>query len=190
MPGINQAGRRLISNSEIEMGNSNKSCIILELPLTRSQSGDAPRHVGEHVNRFLLCTLVSCVAREALAVAERNGEKLSLLTVTRDVLRSFLRGESAERGLPVTLARRLDLFDQEALVEEIGRQLQERLSHSRANSAEERRLDIASVIAAGEAKRKRRGFVKPASAADAWQTISRFDGYKVAGWSLMVNDIG
>jgi uncharacterized membrane protein YccC len=157
------------------MDNSNKSHTILESPLTQSQSDGASAQVGEHVNRFLLCTLVSRTAREIRAAAERNGERLSLLTITRDVLRSALRGESLGRESPVTSASGLDPFDEDALIDEIGRQLQERISPGQANGAEALRPDLASVIAAEEAKPEQPGFVQSASAADAQQTISRFD---------------
>jgi len=130
------------------MDNSNKSHILLESPLTQTRSDDTPGQVGEHMNRFPLCTLVSRTAREIQAVAERNGERLSLLTVIRDVLRSFLRGESVKRELPATSASGLDLFDEDALIDEIGRQLQKRISPGRANGAEALRPDLASVIAA------------------------------------------
>lgn len=172
------------------MNNSNKSHIILESPLTQSRSDDTPGQVGEHTNRFLLCTLVSRTAREIRAAAERNGERLSLLTITRDVLRSALRGESVERESPVKSASGLDPFDEDALIDEIGRQLQERISPGRANGVEALRPDLASVIAAEEAKPERPGFAQPASAADVQQAISRFDGYKVAGWSLTINNVG
>jgi hypothetical protein len=61
---------------------------------------------------------------------------------------SFLRRASGERELPATLAPGLDLFDEEALTDEIGRQLQERLSHRRASRIEAQRLALASIIAA------------------------------------------
>lgn len=172
------------------MDNSNQSHPILESPLTESRSDGASGQAGEHVNRFLLCTLVSRTAREIRAAAERNGERLSLLAVTRDVLRSALRGESLERGLPVTPASSLAPFDEDALIDEIRWQLQERISRGRANGVEALRPDLASVIAAEEAKPERPGFAQPASAADAQQAISRFDGYKVAGWSLTINNAG
>lgn len=172
------------------MDNSNQSHTILESPSTQNRSDGASGQVGEHVNRFLLCTLVSRTAREIRAAAERNGERLSLLAITRDVLRSALRGESLEREPPVTSASGLDPFDEDALIDEIERQLQERLSPGRANGAEALRPDLASVIAAEEAKPEQPGFVKPISAANAQQAISRFDGYKVVGWSLTINNAG
>jgi hypothetical protein len=88
----------------------------------------------------------------------------------------------------VTSASGLDPFDEDALIDEIGRQLQERLSPGRVNGAEALRPDLASVIAAEEAKPEQPGFAQSASAADTLQTISRFDGYKVAGWSLTINN--
>lgn len=172
------------------MDNSNQSRITLEPPMTQNRSDGASGQIGEHVNRFLLCTLVSRTAREIRAAAERNGERLSLLTITRDVLRSALRGESVEQESPVTSASGLDPFDEDALIDEIGRQLQARISPGQSNGAEALRPDLASVIAAEEAKPGQLGFVKPASAAAAQQAISRFDGYKVAGWSLTINNVG
>ena len=94
------------------MDNSNQSRITLEPPMTESRSDGASGQAGEHLNRFLLCTLVSRTARQIRATAERNGERVSLLTVTRNVLRSALRGESLEREPPVTSAPGLDPFDE------------------------------------------------------------------------------
>jgi len=172
------------------MDNSNQSHTILEPPMTQSRSDDTPGQAGEHLNRFLLCTLVSRTARQIRATAERNGERVSLLTITREVLRSALRGESLEREPSVTSASGLDPFDEDALIDEIGRQLQERISPGRTNGAEASRPDLASVIAAEEASPRQPDFVKPASAADAQHAISRLDGYKVAGWSLTINNVG
>jgi hypothetical protein len=172
------------------MDNSNKSHTILESPSTQNRSDSASGQVGEHLNRFLLCTLVSRTARQIRDAAERNGERLSLLTVTREVLRSALRGESLEREPPVTPASGLDPFDEDALIDEIGRQLQERISPGRADGSEALRPDLASVIAAEEAKPEQPGFAQPASSAGTQQAISWFDGYKVAGWSLTINNVG
>jgi hypothetical protein len=111
-------------------------------------SGEAgsPLGNGGGINRFLLCTIVWSVAREVKARGEANGEKLSLPRIAREVLNSYLQaGEPSQQYL----------LDEELLQDEIKMRLQELVKQSRMRHAEERRLDIESLVAAEQAKRRR-----------------------------------
>jgi hypothetical protein len=59
----------------------------------------SPRGGGEHVNKFLLSTLVCGMAREIKARAARSSQTLPLLKMDRDVLRSHLDEMPVEKGL-------------------------------------------------------------------------------------------
>ena len=58
----------------------------------------ASREVGDQVNRYLLCTLVSESARCIRASAEMAGEHLPMPRVVRSVLRSYRMATKDKRG--------------------------------------------------------------------------------------------
>src|SRR5437867_3017370 len=47
------------------------------------------REVGDHLNRFLLCTLVNRSAKTIKARAEKVGERLPMAIIVRGVLKSY-----------------------------------------------------------------------------------------------------
>jgi hypothetical protein len=115
-------------------------------PYLLSQEAGNPLGNGEGLNRFLLCTIVWNVAREVKARGETNGERLSLPRIAREVLSSYLQaGEPSEQYL----------LDEELLQYQIRKRLEELAKQSRMKYAEERRLDIESLVAAEQTKRRR-----------------------------------
>jgi hypothetical protein len=111
-----------------------------------SQEAGSPLGNGGGINRFLLCTIVWNVAREVKARGETNGERLSLPRIAREVLSSYLQaGEPSEQNL----------LDEDLIQDEIKKHLQELIKQSRMKHAEERRLDIESLVAAEQSKRRR-----------------------------------
>jgi hypothetical protein len=133
----------LISNRAVTNGEEGESTFS---PDKSSQEAHSPVGNGGSINRFLLCTIVWSVAREVKARGEANGERLPMAGIAREVLRSYLcEGERSGQYL----------LDEEALEDEIKRRLHELSKQSRMQHAEERRLDIESLVAAEQTKRGR-----------------------------------
>ena len=122
--------------------------------IAQNDSASAPRAMngsGEPVNKFLLCTLVSGMAREIKARAAHSGRHLPLLKIVRDVLHSRLEENPMENELSADG----QLLNETELRSEIERRLQEYLRQSQELLIEAKRLDLESVIAAEAAKRSR-----------------------------------
>jgi hypothetical protein len=95
----------------------------------------AQREVGDQVNRFLLCVLVSESAKNIKASAEKAGEALPLATIVRGVLRSYRLaakdkyGPFAESEPDMAGLRRLN---EKVLRSEIARRSQDRVKNDKA----------------------------------------------------------
>ena len=89
----------------------------------------AQREVGDHVNRFLLCALVSESAKRIKTSAGKMGETLPMTMIVRGVLSSYLRAAKDKYGplagpdLDIDGLRRLNAH---VLSDEIARHSQER----------------------------------------------------------------
>ncbi len=118
--------------------------------------------MDNHLNRFLLCTLVCGAARGIKARATQRGEKAPVMTIARNVLRSYLTAptdqpEAESELVPDLSGLRRDggPLNEEAMFRAIDRQFQAVLKQAQAQRAEERRLDFESIVTAVEARRKR-----------------------------------
>jgi hypothetical protein len=93
----------------------------------------AQREVGDHVNRFLLCALVSESAKRIKTSAGKMGETLPMTMIVRGVLSSYLRAAKDKYGplagseLDIDGLRRLNAH---VLSDEIARPSQERAKNS------------------------------------------------------------
>lgn len=102
-------------------------------------SGEA----GDHMNRFLLCALVSESARCIRASAEKAGEHLAMPLVVRSVLRSYRlatkdkHGPFADHSPDMPALGRLN---ERILRAEIARQSQDRMKKSEARPDDGKRL--------------------------------------------------
>ena len=113
---------------------------------TRSEAAHVfpvQRELGDHVNRFLLCTLVSESAKRIKASAGKMGESLPMTMIVRGVLNSYRvaardkYGPLAESEFDIDGLRSLNAI---ILRDEIERHSREKVKNSETRSSHERRL--------------------------------------------------
>jgi hypothetical protein len=104
-------------------------------PTPQSQDTNASslqRETGDHVNRFLLCALVSESSKSIKASAEKAGEPLSMTTIVRGVLRAFRIAAKDKYG-PLANAELniagIRMLNKKVLKDEIARHSQDRVNN-------------------------------------------------------------
>lgn len=114
-------------------------------PTPRSQmkvASGIQREAGDHVNRFLLCVLVSESSKSIKASAEKAGESLPMAAIVRSVLRSY-RNAVKDRYGPLAEAK-LDIagirmLNKKVLNSEIARHSRDRVNNIKRQLAQVRR---------------------------------------------------
>ncbi|MGH9852936.1 MAG: hypothetical protein ACREBD_24125 [Blastocatellia bacterium] len=129
------------------------------------------------MNRFLLCTLVCEAAREIGARTTRGGAGSQVMMIARNVLRSYLVGAASRPEYPLEpdpvepdpagsdpvgpdpgipgLWHSSRPLNEEEMSRVIDLHLQAVLKQTQTWRAEERRLDIESIVSAAEPRRIR-----------------------------------
>ena len=111
------------------------------------------RETGDHVNRFLLCTLVSESSKSIKASSEKAGESLPMAMIVRGVLRSYRMaakdndGPLAEAELDIAGIR---MLNKKVLKDEIARHSRDRVNNIERRLAQARRQGDESRIKAVE----------------------------------------
>ena len=103
----------------------------------------AQREVGDQVNRFLLCALVSESAKRVKAGAEKIGESLPMTMIVRGVLRSYRLAAKDEYGplsKPEPDIAGLRSLNEKVLRDEVARHSLERVKNSETRLAHAKRL--------------------------------------------------
>ena len=108
--------------------------------MTRASS--IQRETGDHVNRFLLCVLVSESSKSIKASAEKAGESLPMTMIVRGVLRSYrlaakdIYGPLAEAEFDIAGIR---MLNKKVLKDEIARHSRDRVNNIKRQLAQARR---------------------------------------------------
>lgn len=132
-----------------------ETAVEKEAPAARSQTTFASvteREMGDQVNRFLLCALVSESSKSIKASAEKAGESLPMSMIVRGVLRSYRLALKDKSG-PLAEAEfdmaGLRLLNAEVLKDELSRHSRDRvnnikrhLAHARQNGDGARIKDV------------------------------------------------
>lgn len=111
------------------------------------------REMGDQVNRFLLCTLVSESSKSIKASAEKAGETLPMAMIVRGVLRSYRMalkdkyGPLAEKELDIAGIR---MLNKKVLKDEIARHSRDRVSNIKRQLTHARRYGDDAKIKAVE----------------------------------------
>ncbi len=101
------------------------------------------REVGDQVNRFLLCALVSESAKRVKVGAEKIGESLPMTMIVRGVLRSYRLAAKDEYGplaKPEPDIAGLRILNEKVLKDEVARHSLERVKNSETRLAHAKRL--------------------------------------------------
>ena len=103
----------------------------------------AERESGDHVNRFLLCSLIAESAKQIKARANNAGEALPMATIVRGVLRSY-RTAAKDKNGPLSQTE-LDMpglrrLNDQVLRDEILRHSRARVKNSETRLAQAERL--------------------------------------------------
>lgn len=101
------------------------------------------RQAGDHVNRFLLCTLVSESSRQIKASAEKAGASLLMTKIVRSVLRNYRLASIEDPGFltgPSLDLSRVRQLNERILRDEIARQTGDTVTNSEARLARAVRL--------------------------------------------------
>ena len=111
------------------------------------------RETGDHVNRFLLCALVSESSKSIKASAEKAGESLPMAMIVRGVLRSY-RMAAKDKAGPLADAEfdiaGLRQLNKKVLKDEIARHSRDRVNDVKRQLAQARRHGDESRIKAVE----------------------------------------
>ncbi|MGA9768098.1 MAG: hypothetical protein WBV94_03600 [Blastocatellia bacterium] len=101
------------------------------------------REVGDQVNRFLLCALVSESAKRVKVAAEKIGESLPMTMIVRGVLRSYRVAAKDEYGplaKPEPDIAGLRSLNEKVLRDEVARHSLDRVKNSETRLAHAKRL--------------------------------------------------
>ena len=114
------------------------------------------------MNRFLLCTLVCGAAREIGALAAQGGARSQVTMIARKVLRSYLVAAASQPEDPLEpdpgisgLQHNSRPLNEEEMSRAIDLHMRAVLKQTKTWRAEERRLDIESIVTAAATWRKR-----------------------------------
>jgi hypothetical protein len=103
----------------------------------------ARREAGDHVNRFLLCTLIGESAKSIRKTAQKGGETLPMTMIVRGVLRSYRLAAEDKYG-PLAEAEPdmagLKRLNEKVLRSEIARHSRDRVKSSEVRLAHAQRL--------------------------------------------------
>ena len=117
-----------------------------QAPIAPAQITIAPRpqrEVGDQVNRFLLCALVSESAKLVKVGAEKIGESLPMTMIVRGVLRSYRNAAKDEYGplaKPEPDIAGLRNLNEKILRDEVARHSLDRVKNSETRLAHAKRL--------------------------------------------------
>ena len=141
---------------ELPEGESEAHVTEKRSPSPQSQMASASsiqREVGDHVNRFLLCALVSESSKSIKASAEKAGESLPMAMIVRGVLRSYRMaakdnaGPLADAELDIAGIR---MLNKKVLKDEIARYSRDRVINIKRQLAQAQRHGDESRIKAVE----------------------------------------
>lgn len=112
-------------------------------PIESTKTSHPQREVGDQVNRFLLCALVSESAKRVKIAAEKIGESLPMTMVVRGVLRSYRSAAKDEYGPlanPEPDIAGLRRLNEKVLKDEVARHSLDRVKNSETRLAHAKRL--------------------------------------------------
>lgn len=112
-------------------------------PSVKIEDRSDARELGDQVNRFLLCTLVTESSKHIKASAQRAGESLPMTKIVRGVLRSY-RLAAMDKSGPLSGSvldiPGLERLNKQVLASEIARHSRDRVNNSRVLLARAQRL--------------------------------------------------
>lgn len=125
----------------------------LAAPTQKPIAPGIEREIGDQVNRFLLCALISESSKSIKASAEKAGESLPMSMIVRGVLRLYRvaakdkYGPLAEGGLDIAGLR---VLNEKVLRDEVARHSRDRVSNSQRQLALAQRHGDDTQIKAGK----------------------------------------
>jgi hypothetical protein len=117
----------------------------------RNSTNAEMRGAGDHLNRFLLCALISESARRIKVSAAKLGEPLSMISIVKGVLRSYnlaAEDRSGPLSKPELDIPALKRMNEKILLHEVARNSQDRVKASEARLAHAHRMGDNTTIRA------------------------------------------